>query len=182
MALTSANVRVGVTGVVSTGPTTATAPTDSSSALTGFTDLGYVGEGGVTESRSRSTNDIKAWQNAALVRRVVTDSELTYSLTLIESTEAVLELFYAASATNQDSTDGELAVVPANTGGRRSFVFDVVDGTEKVRIYVAEGEITEVGDVVYASGEAIGYQITVTAYPTATGESAQIWSTALATA
>ena len=29
---------------------------------------------------------------------------------------------------------------------------------------MAEGEITDRGDTVYANGEAIGYEITVTAY------------------
>jgi len=176
MALDSANVRVAVTGEISVGPTTASAPTAVSSALTGFAGLGYVSEDGVTESRDRSTNDIKAWQNADTVRTVVTEANLSYSFRLIETNTATLELFYGSAAAG-----GDLTVVPASTGGRKSFVIDVVDGTELLRIYIPQGEVSEVGDVVYASGEAIGYEVTVRAYPDATlGGSARIYSSALA--
>lgn len=179
MALTAANVRVAVTGVVSVGATSATAPTGTgTSAPTGFTDLGYVGEDGVTESPSKTTNPVKAWQTGATVRRVVTEGEYQISFTLIETSKATVELYYGATATTGVS-EGSIAVIPTNTGGQKSFCIDVVDGSEKKRIYVATGEVTEVGDIVYRNGEAIGYPITITAYPTATGESATVFSTAL---
>lgn len=181
MATNSANVRVAVTGEISVGATTATAPTSTSSALTGFTGLGYVGEGGVTETRERSTEDLKAWQNADTVRTVITESVLSYTFQLIETNEATLELFYGAAATLGVS-DGNIKVVPASTGGRKSFVIDVVDGAELVRIYIPQGEVSEVGDVVYASNEPIGYEVTIRAYPDDTLDaSAQVWSTALTT-
>jgi len=176
MALDSANVRVAVTGEISVGATTAAAPTAVSSALTGFTGLGYVSEDGVTESRDRSTNDIKAWQNADTVRTVVTEANLSYTFRLIETNAETLELFYGSAAAG-----GDLTVIPSTTGGRKSFVIDVVDGTELLRIYIPQGEVSEVGDVVYASGEAIGYEVTIRAYPDSTlGGSARIYSSALA--
>lgn len=175
MALDSANVRVAVTGEISVGATSAAAPTTTSSALTGFSGLGYVSEDGVTESRERSTNDIKAWQNADTVRTVVTEANLSYTFRLIETNADTLELFYGVTG-----EDG-MVVVPAQTGGRKSFVIDVVDGTELLRIYIPQGEVSEVGDVVYASGEAIGYEVTVRAYPdTDLQGSAQIFSSSLA--
>lgn len=176
MALDSANVRVAVTGEISVGATSAAAPTAVSSALTGFTGLGYVSEDGVTESRDRSTNDIKAWQNADTVRTVVTEANLSYTFRLIETNAATLELFYGSAAAG-----GDLTVIPSTTGGRKSFVIDVVDGAELLRIYIPQGEVSEVGDVVYASGEAIGYEVTIRAYPDSTlGGSARIFSSALA--
>ena len=175
MATNSSNVRVAVTGEVSVGPTASAAPTAVDSALTGFTGLGYVSEDGVTESRERSTTDIKAWQNADTVRTVVTDANLSYTFKLIETTEASLELFYGSAAAT-----GSLVVTPASTGGRQSFVIDVEDGAELLRIYIPEGEVAEVGDVVYASGEAIGYEVTIRAYPnTALAGSAEIFSSVL---
>jgi len=160
------------------GATTATAPTLTTSTTTGFTDLGFVGEEGVTESPTKTTKAIKAWQAGATVRRVVTDGEYMLKLTLIESSKAVIEAYYGATATSA-ATEGSIAVVPTATGGQKSFIIDVVDGSEKKRIYVATGEITETGDLVYKNGEAIGYPITITCYPTATGESATVFSTAL---
>jgi len=181
MATNTANVRVAVTGAVSVGDTDATAPTGTSGALTGFTDLGLISEDGVTESRGRSTNDIKAWQGGALVRTVVTDATLTYHFVLLETNPDTVELFYGAAAT-PGATDGSLVVVPTSTGGRKSFVLDVIDGAELLRVYVPQGEVTEVGDRVYQNGEAIGYEVTVTAYNDSTiGGAAKVWMTALKT-
>lgn len=163
MALSSSNVRVAVTGAVYKAPTGTAAPTGADSSLNvAFIDLGYVSEEGVTETRERSTNQIKAWQNADLVREVVTDSKLSYTFTLIESKEDVVEAFYGATV---DGTDGSIDIVPSATGGRFSWVIDVIDGTDLQRIYLPSAEITEVGDQVFQSGEPIGYQITVTGYP-----------------
>lgn len=178
MATDSANVRVAVTGAISMGATSATAPTDADSALTGLTDLGYVNEDGVTETRDRTTNTIKAWQNSDIVREVVTEANLTYTFVLIETKAATVELYYGSTV---DTSDGSLIVVPANTGGRHSFVIDVVDGDDFIRTYIPQGEVTEVGDQVYAAGEPIGYEVTVRAYPDSTlGGSAKKWYSALA--
>lgn len=170
-----------VSGEVLVGATTAAAPTGTGGATTGFTGLGYVSEDGVTESRERSSNDIKGWQNADTVRTVVTDASLTYSFNLIETKKETVELYYGAAVTSA-ATEGNFVVVPANTGGRKSFIIDVVDGAELIRTYIPQGEVTEVGERVYASGEPIGYEVTITAYHDATtGGAAKVWATALKT-
>lgn len=178
MALTSSNVRVGVTGGVYRAPVGTTAPTTTSAALTGFEELGYVSDEGIREQRSISTDDIKAWQNGDTVRRVVTDATVTYELTLLETTEATLETFYGTAAT-LGVGEGSISVQPSATGGRYAWVIDVVDGAEKRRIIIAEGEVTDRGEVTYATGEAIAYPITITAYPVS-GSAATIITTALA--
>jgi hypothetical protein len=181
MALNAANVRVAVTGEVLVGLTTASAPTGTGGTTTGFSGLGYVSEDGVTETRDRSADDIKAWQNAATVRTVITDATLTYQFTLIETNAATVALFYGATVTS-GASDGNFVVIPSSTGGQKSFIIDVVDGSELIRTYIPNGEVTEVGDRVYASGEPIGYEVTITAYPNTTvGGSAKVWATALKT-
>ena len=181
MALDSTKVRVAVSGEVLMGLTSATAPTGTGGATTGFTGLGYVSEDGVTETRDRSSDTIKAWQNAATVRTVVTDANLTYSFTLIETKKETVELYYGTTVT-QAASEGNFVIVPASTGGRRSFIIDVVDGSELIRTYIPSGEVTEVGDKVYASGEPIGYEVTITAYADTTlGGNAKTWATALKT-
>lgn len=182
MTTNSSNVRVGVSGEVLMGATTAAAPSGTGGTTTGFTGLGLVSEDGVTETRDRSSDDLKAWQNAATVRTVITDSKLTYQFTLMETKKETVELYYGSTVT-QAASDGSLVIVPASTGGRRSFIIDVVDGAELLRTYIPQGEVIEVGDRKYAAGELIGYEVTVNAYPDATlGGSAKVWSTALKTA
>lgn len=164
MSQNATEVRVAVTGAVSVGPTSSTAPADADSPLTGFVDLGYVSEDGVTETRDRSTNKIKAWQNADNVREVVTEASLSYKFVLIQTNADTVGLFYG---TTVDPVTGSVKIVPSKTGGRKSFVVDVIDDDQFIRTYIPSGEITEVGDQVYQSGEAIGYEVTVTAYPSA---------------
>lgn len=159
MALDSDNVRVAVTGAVYVGPTSSSAPTGSSSTLTGFTDLGYVSADGITETIDKTTSQIRAWQGGALVREVTSEGTYSVQLTFIETNQDVLELYFGSSITS-----GELDGDPTQSGGRKSFVIDVVDGSIVERTYIPAGEVTAVGERVLASGEAIGYNVTITAY------------------
>ena len=160
MALDSDNVRVAVSGAVYVAPTGTTAPTDSSTALNvAFTDLGFISADGIAESIDRSTNHIRAWQNGSLVREVTSEGTYSVTLTFLETNQDVLELYYGASITG-GALDGD----PTTTGGRKSFVIDVVDGATVERTYIPAGEITAVGERTLASGEAIGYNVTITAY------------------
>lgn len=164
MALTSSNVRVGVSGAVYVGSTSATAPADQTTALAAdFHDLGYVSEEGVSIQPSQiNTNSIKAWQNSAEVRKSVTEVTNTVKFTMIETNAATLSLFL-----------GEVIAVGAKSyqfgGGtlppRQSFVIDVVDGGKDTRYYIPEGEVSERGEIVFKNGEPIGYQVTISAYP-----------------
>jgi hypothetical protein len=161
MALTAENVVVGITGEVYVGPTSATAPTSSTETLSGFTSLGYVSADGVEFGVEKSTNQIRAWQNADLVREVITEGTVTYAFSLLETTEDVIETFFGSSI-----IDGKVELNPTNTGGRKSFVLDIVDGDKVIRHYIPAGEILSVEAQTVQNGEAVAYGVTVTAYAT----------------
>jgi hypothetical protein len=159
MALTAENVVVGITGKVYVGATSATAPTASTSTLTGFTELGYVSADGVEFTTDKSTNQIRAWQNSDLVREVVTEGTVTYKFMLLETSQDVVEAYFGSTMVN-----GKVQLNPVATGGRKSFVIDVVDGAKAIRHYVPAGEILTVEAQTFVNGEAIVYGVTVTAY------------------
>ena len=159
MALTAENVVVGITGEVYAGPTSATAPTSTASTLTGFTSLGYVSADGVEFAVDKATNQIRAWQNADLVRESVTEGTVTYSFMLLESNEAAIELYFGSAM-----VDGKIELNPVNTGGRQSFVLDVVDGDKAIRHYIPSGEVLAVEAQTIQNGEAVMYGVTITAY------------------
>lgn len=163
MAKDSSKVRVSVVGTISIEGTTPVAPTDADTALSGFTDMGHLGEAGYTESRSRSTTNIKN-ADGEVVRVVITESGATFKFVLLETKKEVIEAFYGATVSG---TNGQVDVSPSSSGGRKKWVLDSVDGTDYIRHYVPEGEITEVGDTVYAAagGQPIGYEMTLAAYP-----------------
>jgi hypothetical protein len=162
MALDSANVRVAVSGAIFVGDSTAVAPTDADAPPgTGWNDLGYASENGVVETRNRSSNTIRGWQNGDVLREVITEASIAYQFTLVETKPETIELYYATTV----AADGSIIIVPSKTGGRRPYIIDVIDGDDFIRAYIPSGEITEVGDQTYANGEAIGYEVTVRAYP-----------------
>lgn len=164
MALTTSEVRVAVSGEVSVGPTATTAPTDATTALAaGFLGLGYISEDGITETPEISIDDITAWQNAKVVRSVVTAAKVTYEFQLIQTNKNVVEAALGTTVT-QSVPMGTYTFDAGATGGRKSWVFNIIDGALIKRIYIAEGEVTDRGEIVYASGEPIGYGLTVTAY------------------
>ena len=164
MTLNAADVQVAVTGAIYVAPFGTTAPTAEDSVLVGaFADLGYADADGVTEKRDRSSDKIKAWQGARVVRETVTESSLSYSFTLIETNRRTVTAYYGTAPDGS----GRLVVDPSANGGRKAWVIDVMDGAKLTRIYVPEGEVTEVGEQKYKNGEPIGYKVTITAYPSA---------------
>lgn len=186
MALNEANVAVAVTGAVSVGPTSATAPTSAASALTGLTDLGYVGEDGVTQTipGAGEAQKIKAWQNGATVRTVRSASEEnpTWKFVLIETKKEVVETYYGTTVT-QSASEGTFVLDTQALRGRNAYVIDVIDGAELERVYVPQGEVVEVGDKVYANGEVIGYEVTIEGHrSSAISGNAKVFSTRLKSA
>lgn len=167
MALNANNVQVGTTGGVHVAPTTAAAPTDYNTALDPlFLDLGYISDAGISETLDKSPQDVRAWQNSALVRRVITESSQTFNMTFIETNKQAVELYYGATI----GADGSIKIDPSKTGGKQSFVIDVIDGDFIKRTYIPSGEVTEVGDMTYSAGDPIGYEVTITAYASTSGD------------
>lgn len=156
----SENVRVATTGAIYIGPTSAAAPTASDSTLApSFVELGYANSDGISFSPERSTNAITAWQNAAMVREVITESNVSYTFTLMETNQSVLETYYGT-----EMIDGVIDFAPGKTGGRKSFVIDILDDDKVIRHYIPNGEIINIGEQSFQNGEAIQYEVTITAY------------------
>jgi len=172
-------VRVGVDGIVSTGVSgTAVAPTSAVSALgVGWTDLGYVSEDGVTESTSTASDKIKAWQKLKVVRTTVTEGTISWKFVLIQTNADTVGLYYNGVV----AVDGSITIDPTKERPVLAFALDIIDGTDVVRAYAPEAQITEVGDQVYQNGTPIGYEVTIEAnYNEALGGSVQKWYSSLA--
>lgn len=183
MALDSSKVRVAVTGAVSSGLTSATAPTGTASALTGFTDLGYVNEDGVTITfpESGDTTPIRAWQNGATVRtiRSSTEDNPTVSFVLLETKKESIEAALGVTVT-QTVTEGSFEIDTTDVLAAKSWIVDVVDGAELIRAYVPKGTPTGGLKLVFKNDEPIGYNVTLDCERNDTlGYNAKIWATSL---
>lgn len=176
---TVANVLQGkpvVTGGVLRGTPGAALPTDAAGTLTGFAGLGYVGDDGLTESNGRTTDKVKAW-GGATVKVVQTDFSVTYQFTLYEQTADVLKAVHGddnVTTTAATLSTGTLQSVKVNKESleHAPWVFDMKDGAAKIRVVVPDGQVTEVGDIVYNDAGVVGYQCTVEAFEDADGNNA----------
>lgn len=166
MALLASNVRIGVTGELYSAPKGTARPTNSTSVLNAaYVGLGYVSEDGVTEAPDDNVEQIVAWQGATVVRSNTTQATASLQLTLIETKGKVLELYHKGSTVAVVGTGQWKIDVKAPVEDRRQFVLDVIDGAKHIRFDIGDGEVTERAEIVYANGEPVGYEITITCYP-----------------
>lgn len=170
----ASNVSVGkpaVEGAVFNAPLGTTLPTATGAALdAAFKAMGYVSEDGVTNSNGLSTEQIRAW-GGDVVAVPQTEFSDTFQLKLIETTNVdVLAVVHGA-----DNVTGTLAAgvaINVNSGElpESCWVIDMIlrNGTAK-RVVIPRGKISEMGDVVYKDDEVIGYELTITCLPDASG-------------
>ena len=158
-----------VTGGVRYARGLTTFPTDASSALAETVlDAGYVSEDGLVETVDASDDKIKAW-GGDIVKIVRTEHSVSYTFTLIESKNAdALKLLFGEE--NVTVSGGKITFNKTATMiPRASFIFDMRDGKEDIRILVKDGQPSISGDVNFTDGDAIGYEVTVEAFPDADG-------------
>lgn len=174
MAQTVSNVSAGkpaVGGAASIAPLNTTLPTDATTALgTGFTGLGYISEDGLVNSNSPETEQVRAW-GGDVVLTPLTQKQDTYQFTLIEVLNAdVLGFIYGADNVTGTLANGITVTANADQDEGHVMVFDMImRGGVLQRIVVPHAEITEIGDVEYTDNGAVGYQVTITCFPDAAG-------------
>lgn len=176
MGNTASNVSTGkpnISGAVFRAPLGTTLPTDATTALdNAFVCLGYVSEDGLENENEMDVSATKAW-GGMIVYRSLTELNDSFKLTLIESENVdVLKAVYGDSNVTVGQ-DGTIHVeVKADDPAEAVWVFDLaLRGSKAKRIVIADGAITARETITYNDSDAIGYGITVSAYPDATGKS-----------
>ena len=145
---------------------------------TAFTGNEYVSEDGLTLAPSISTTDIKDWSGAT-VRKVLESFDGTLSWTMISTNAGSLGIaFGTENIETEEATSEHGAQVQVALGARlperQSFVFLMKDGDARIVVVVPDGQVTEVGEVTFASNAAIGWQVTLSCYPDEDGNSIYI--------
>lgn len=170
MAQIASEVFVAGKGGLYKAPLGTAKPADSTVVLdAAYKNLGYFSSDGVGISFEDSVQNIFAWQGAALVRTVRTETLTKLTFKPIQTRGSVLEAFHPGSQITEPTTGNwEMDIIPAEADPA-TWVFDAFDGTKRMRYYIANGEITERGELMHVNGEALGYPMTMTFYPSDTG-------------
>lgn len=162
-----------VSGAVYVAPLGTTLPTDATTALdtTKFVCLGYVSEDGLTNNNEMDVSEIKAW-GGMIVYRSLSGLNDNFALTLIESESVdVLKAVYGDSNVSVDGSGNVSIDVKADDPQERVWVFELaLRNSRAKRIVITDGAITSRDAIVYNDSDAIGYGITVSAYPDANGK------------
>ena len=160
----TANVSVGkgvVGGYFYSAPTTATLPTDYSTALSAdYVNLGYLTSDGLVISESTETTDFNDL-NGDIIETARSSREETMQVTFAELKAATQKELYGQSKVTDSS--GVITIDHTNAErDERIYVFEAVyKNGRRGRIVACKGKVTELGDVTYASTGLAARQCTI---------------------
>lgn len=164
-----------VAGGVLAGPRGTTLPTSAvATPDVALKPMGYISDSGLERSEDRSTSDIIEW-GGKLVKRKQTGfvEELTFAFLEYLNADAAKTIYgdTAVTVTPPDVSHGTQIAIAVNgaEAPRLSWVFDMVDGAAKIRLAVADGQVTSTDTIGYTREGAALRTVTVTAYPDASG-------------
>lgn len=138
----------------------------------------YVSEDGLTLAPNMSTTDVKDWSGAT-VRKLLESFDGTLSWTMISTNKGALSIAFGSehvTSVTATTTHGNQvqAALGAYLPEEQAWVFLMKDGDARVVVAVPDGQITQVGEVTFASNQAIGWAVTLSCYPDESGNSIYI--------
>lgn len=159
-------------GSVYRAPLGTDVPTDATTALdTAFKCLGYISEDGITNATEKESEEIKAWGGDVVLRPQTSYAD-SFTMTLIEA----LNVEVLKTVRGDDNVTGTLdtgIAVKANSKEDTPHVYvieQVMSGNVAARTVIPNATVTEIGEVTYADGNAVGYEITLGCMPDETGD------------
>ncbi len=165
------------TGAMKKGAIGATAPTDARTQLgNGWSDAaGYISENGITLNLNRSTSPLKDW-GLNTVRVMATDFTTNITGEFLQMDEATANTLFGednvsvTAATTTKPATLKLSIGP-DMPEEHAFVFNMKDGERRARIYVPNGQITQVGSQTFVPGAGNVWPFTLECYDDGTGHS-----------
>jgi hypothetical protein len=161
-------------GVFYRAPLGTTLPTNATSPLNAlFVDHGWLGEEGITVMTERDTQKHYAF-GSDLVKTTQGSYAESLQLSLLECDPDVLETVFGPGLTLGTDGAGNRTIKVEHRSKqlpRSAFVVNTVDGTKTRRLVIQEGQVVDVGEIVYVHNDLLKYTITVDCYKPATGNS-----------
>lgn len=145
MANDASEIIVAANGSVYVAEVGTTAPASESASLaSGWKQLGFVTEDGVTFTDSKETEAVAAWQSFYPVRRIVTARDASVSFSLRQWNSDTVTLAFGGG-TITEPTSGHYKYVPPTPSDvdERALLIDWQDDTRKYRLIIPKGMVSE---------------------------------------
>ena len=171
---TATNVTTGkpkTGGAIFYAPTGSTLPTDAVTALdAAFVSLGYISEDGLSNENGPESDEINAW-GGDVVYSYQTSRSDTFSFKMIEALNPdVLKVVYGDANVTGDLATGLAVKANSDDLDEHAWVVEMVlRGGVVKRVVIPNGKVTEIAEITYADNEAVGYEVTISATPDASG-------------
>lgn len=165
MAPNKEQVVVALDGAISLAPAGSTLPTNLGSLDGAFTDLGYQSDDGVTFSVTPDINDIRAWNAATVIRRIVTARDLALGFTALQWNVATFAAAFGGGDWTEPSSGVYRYDPPADEDALVDYaaVLDFEDGDKDYRLVVKECNITDTVEAALNRGSAAGLPMSLAA-------------------
>lgn len=161
------------TGAVNYAATTATMPTDASTALQGFTSCGYVSEDGVQLTPTYSTKSIKDWSKNT-VRTLLEEFTGEVAFKFIQTDYASLVAIFGSSYVQQSGSKITIKM-GAHMAPAQAFAFNMKDGDTKVRIVLPNAQAIVDGEISFVANEPISWGVKLDCGADSNGEAIYIY-------
>lgn len=153
-------------------PLGTTLPTSATAALpTGYLDLGWVTDDGVTVGMRRDTTKHYAW-GGDVVKVTMNKYTETIKVSLYETNLAVQRAVFGDSNVVATIASGHQIVTVEHSPlmlTHQVFCFTYVDGVRTGRTIIRNGQITDIGDITLVHTKPIVYSLTVDIFKTSGG-------------
>jgi len=166
------NVSVGkpkATGAIFAAPKGTAVPKDATTALSNaYENVGYADGSGITSAVKADSSEIKAWGGDTVLTVQTSHSE-TFKITCIETNINVLKEFYGE---DNVAMENNTLVIKSMAGDAvaHPWVIELLMNAGRIqRIVIPNGKLSERGDIAYTDGDAIKYEMTITALPDSDG-------------
>lgn len=163
------NIKIGVQGKAYVAEVGATFPTTPFEAWgVGWTDLGYLHPDGLEEALGEDRTEIMAWGEEAAVKTRVKSRDGTFKLQFLETTAALLQLYYAVLADDMNTTAAvsgnpqflSFGTGLASPGIERALGIDIVEDDDVERIMIARVDVSERGNRKRSAEDASSFELT----------------------
>ena len=135
-----------------------------------FKNLGYVSEDGIVNGNSPSGDKVRAW-GGSTVLNYMEDKPDTFQMKLLEAFNSdVLKTIYREKNVKVEANGDISVAVTSEDMEQFCWVIDMIlKGGRAKRIVIPVASITEMQEINYRDNEPIGYGITLSAEPDASG-------------